>query len=77
MEYRYAVRETRWCEFGEGKEFETRFEALNYAKSMKSKIIQDFCVRSDWELDGKTEIIEENGKLQFKIPMKYALDFIS
>lgn len=69
MKYAHKKEESRWYEYGSGKEFTTKKEAMREVENYKTKVLTHFC------LDGLHKLYDgdylEETKNAIRIVFKY------
>lgn len=64
MEYNQIIQTSRIYEYGEGKEFKTKQEALKKAQKEQSDAKTRSALKKLWEYVTKTEIVEKGNTVQ-------------
>lgn len=74
--FKIEAQESRNYEYGPGKEFETKEQALEFARKTLSSIKTKLSLERCWNLYESSEIIEGEGFCKIKMNMKrLVIDF--
>lgn len=68
--FKIEEQESRNYEYGPGKEFETREEALAFAERILANVKTQIALARCWSLYDSAEFIEEEGLIRIKVNLK-------
>lgn len=71
--FKFETQESRKYEYGRGKEFETREEALEFARKIENQVKSQIALARCWELYEYSEIVEEESYVKVRVKLKTLL----